>query len=289
MPGTPAPRRFQFENLRAAVRLGRTKEMTDRMLLRGFLQNWISKAGLCLMVASSLCATARAQDVPDTFSNRRVFSGFVEYSNDSSHMLLGYADGRKISAVGASMERRSFLSNHLSGAWLAEVRPFMSVSDPTMKGFTLDFPQQPSYSGIVTFSSAVPVDKPVTNAPLNVILVTQNHIYAGTATYIAGTRSTFVSGISPLGYKLKAFPHRRMQPFVTGLGGFAVSPRDIPVFNSSAFNFTFEFGAGVEVFQTHTRSVQLEYRYHHLGNTGNGSENPGVDSGVFKATYSFGR
>ena len=190
---------------------GRTREETDRMLLRGFLQKWIS------------------------------------------------------------MERRSFLSTHLSGAWLAEVRPFMSVSDPTMKGFTLEFPQQPAYSGVVNFTSAVPVDKPVTSAPLNVILVTQNHVYEGTATYIAGTRSTFVSGVSPLGYKLKAFPHRRLQPFVTGLGGFAVSPRDIPVFNSSAFNFTFEFGAGVEVFQTHTRSVQLEYRYHHLANAGNGA------------------
>jgi len=268
---------------------GRMREETDRMLLRGFLQKWISKASLCLIVGSSVCATARAQDAPETYSNRRVFSGFVEYSNDSSHMLLGYADGRKITAIGASMERRSFLGRNVSGAWVAEVRPFMAVSDPTMKGFTLEFPQQPAYSGVVNFTSAVPVDKPVSRTPLNVILVTQNHVYEGTATYIAGTRSTFVSGVSPLGYKLKAFPHRRLQPFVTGLGGFAVSPRDIPVFNSSAFNFTFEFGAGVEVFQTHTRSVQLEYRYHHLANAGNGAENPGIDSGVFKATYSFGR
>ncbi len=83
------------------------------------------------------------------------------------------------------------------------------------------------------------MDKPVTSTPLNVILVTQNQVYAGTATYIGGTRSTYVSGFSPLGYKLSAFPHRRMQPFVTGLGGFAVSPRDIPVFNSSSFNLHF--------------------------------------------------
>ena len=289
MPGTPAPRRSQFEHLRASGAFSRLREETDRMLLSGFLQKWISKASLCLMVGSSVCATARAQDVLETYSNRRAFSGFVEYSNDSSHMLLGYADGRKITAIGAGFERRSFLSTNLSGAWVAEVRPFMSVSDPTMKGVTLQFPQEPSYSGVVTFTSAVPVDQPVTNAPLNVVLVTQNHVYQGTATYIAGTRSTFVSGISPLGYKLKAFPHRRLQPFVTGLGGFAVSPRDIPVFNSSAFNFTFEVGAGVQVFQTHTRSVQFEYRYHHLANVGSGAENPGIDSGVFKATYSFGR
>ncbi len=241
------------------------------------------------MAGSSVCAAASAQDVPETYSNRRAFSGFVEYSNDSSHILLGYADGRKITAIGAGYERRSFLSTHLSGAWVAEVRPFISVSDPTMTGVRLQFPQEPLYSGVVNFTSAVPVDKPVTSAPFNVILVTQTHVYEGTATYIAGRRSTFVSGISPLGYKLKAFPHRRLQPFVTGLGGFAVSPRDIPVFNSSAFNFTFEFGAGVQVFQTHTRSIQFEYRYHHLANVRNSAENPGIDSSVLKATYSFGR
>jgi opacity protein-like surface antigen len=164
----------------------------------------------------------------------------------------------------------------------------MTVTDPTMTGFTLKFPQQPAYSGMVLFNSPVPVDTPVKSTPLNVILVEQNQTYAGTATYIGGTRSTYVSGFSPLGYKLSMLPHRRVQPFVTGLGGFAVSPRDIPVFNSSTFNFTFELGAGVEIYRTHTRSCQLEYRYHHLSNTG-GSANPGVDSGVVKVSYSFGR
>jgi hypothetical protein len=224
------------------------------------LQKWLRKTGLCLLIGSTACTVTWAQDVGGYYSNRRVFSGFVEYSNDSSHMLLGYADGRKISAIGAGMERRSFLSNHLSGAWVAEVRPFMTETDPTMTG-----------------------------TPLNVILITQSQVYAGTATYIGGTRSTYVTAFSPLGYKLSAFPSRRIQPFVTGLGGFAVATRDIPVFNSSAFNYTFEFGGGVEWFQTHTRSCRFEYRYHHLANTGNAAENPGIDSGVLKVTYSFGR
>ena len=259
------------------------------MLQRGFLQQFVTAAGLCLLISSSAHAASVPQEVTGDYSNRRVLSGFVEYSNDSSHMLLGYAQGRKIAAIGAAFEKRSFLSPNVSGAWVAEVRPYMSVTDPTMKGITLRFPQQPAYSGTVQFTSAVPVDHPVSSAPLNVILVSQGQVYTGTATYIAGTRSTYVSSFSPLGYKLKAFPQHRLQPFVVGLGGFAVSPRDIPVFNSSAFNLTFEFGAGVEVFQSHTRSCQLEYRYHHLANLGNGAENPGIDSGVFKATYSFGR
>lgn len=242
-----------------------------------------------MLIGFTTCVAARAQDV-GAYSNRKVFSGFVEYSNDSSHMLLGYADGRKITAIGASFERRSFLRDQVAGSWLAEVRPYMTVTDPTMKGFALQFPQQPAYSGVVNFASPVPVDNPVTSAPLNVILVTQNQVYSGTATYIGGTRSTYVAGFSPLGYKVSLLPHRRIQPFVTGLGGFAVSPRDIPVFNSSAFNFTFEVGAGVEIYSTHTRSCQLEYRYHHLGNTSTGSSvNPGIDSGVLKVSYSFGR
>jgi opacity protein-like surface antigen len=259
------------------------------MLPVKYLQRFLAKTGLCLLMGSAVCAAGWAQDVGGYYSNRKVLSGFVEYSNDSSHMLLGYAEGRQISAVGFGMERRSFLSNHMSGAWLAEVRPFMSVTDPTMKGIALNFPQEPTYSGIVSFSSPVPVDNPVSSTPLSVILVTQNHIYPGTATYLGGTRSTFVSAFSPLGYKLSALPNRRIQPFVTGLGGFAVATRDIPVFNSSAFNYTFEAGAGVEWFQTHTRSCRFEYRYHHLANTGNAAENPGIDSGVVKVTYSFGR
>ena len=252
-------------------------------------QRWLRKTACCLLMASAACAVTRAQDVGGYYSNHRAFSGFVEYSNDSSHMLLGYADGRKISAIGLGFEKRSFLANNLSGAWVAEVRPLMSVTDPTMTGFRLEFPQQPSYSGVVSFTSPVPVDQPVSRTPLNVLLITQNQVYAGTATYIGGTRSTYVSAFSPLGYKLSLFPRKRVQPFVTGLGGFAVSPRDIPVFNSSAFNYTFEFGGGVEWFQTHTRSCRFEYRYHHLANTGNTAENPGIDSGVLKVTYSFGR
>jgi hypothetical protein len=273
--------------LRAAVRL--TAREKDWMLPMKRLQ-WIRKTGMCLLVGVTACAPALAQDMGGDYSNRKALSGFVEYSNDSSHMLLGYAEGRTISAVGVGLERRSFLGSHLSGAWVAEVRPFMSVTDPTMKGFKLEFPQVPAYSGVVTFTSPIPVDRPVSNAPLSVLLVSQSGVYPGTATYIGGTRSTYVSAFSPLGYKLSLAPRGRIQPFVTGLGGFAVSPRDIPLFNSAAFNYTFEFGAGVQWFQTHTRSCRFEYRYHHLANSGtSGAANPGIDSGVFKATYSFGR
>jgi hypothetical protein len=249
----------------------------------------VLRAGLFFFMALAACLASYGQDF-GAYSNRKVFSGFVEYSNDSSHMLLGYAEGRTITAIGAGFQKRSFLHDSVAGSWLAEVRPYMREVDPTEKGFALSFPQQPAYSGIVNFASPVPVNQPVSNKPQNVVLVTQNHIYSGTATYMAGTRTTYMAAFSPLGYKVSFLPHRRFQPFLTGLGGFAVSPRDVPVFNSSTFNFTMEFGGGVEIYQSHTRSCQLEYRYHHMANAGiNGAANPGIDSGVMKVTYSFGR
>jgi opacity protein-like surface antigen len=249
----------------------------------------VRKIGAFVLLALTACVAGRAQDI-GSYSNRKVYSGFVEYSNDSSHMLLGYAEGRKITAFGASFQRRMFLRDGVTGSWLAEVRPYMRETDPTMKGFSLFFPQQPAYSGVVNFASPVPVDQPVSSKPQSVVLVTQNQVYPGTATYIGGTRTTYVAAFSPIGYKVSLLPHHRFQPFFTGLTGFAVSPRDIPVFNSSSFNYTFEFGAGVEIYQSHTRSCQLEYRYHHLASAAfNSNVNPGVDSGVMKVTYSFGR
>ena len=53
-------------------------------------------------------------------------------------------------------------------------------------------------------------------------------------------------------------------------------------------NFTFEFGAGLEMYRGNGRSVALEYRLHHLSNAYAGYNNPGVDNQIIKLTYSFG-
>src|ERR1700677_1166039 len=88
------------------------------------MKHLIRKAGLCVLVGLISCSVTRAQDIA-AYSNRKVFSGFVEYSNDSSHMLLGYADGRKITALGASFERRRFLGSNLTGSWLTRRGTFI--------------------------------------------------------------------------------------------------------------------------------------------------------------------
>jgi opacity protein-like surface antigen len=67
------------------------------------------------------------------------------------------------------------------------------------------------------------------------------------------------------------------------------STQPIPIRAAGSFNFTFDLGAGVELYRSKTRSIRAEYRYHHISNHGTAEVNPGIDNGLFQVTYSFGR
>lgn len=139
--------------------------------------------------------------------------------------------------------------------------------------------------GRTVFATPIPVVDPnnLVNDP-NLFPYT----FAGYNNAKFGRRWTYAGGLSPLGLQFHFFNRYRWQPELTGQAGFMVSPRDLPVFNSSQFNFTFQFGAGLEHYFADRRSVMLEYRYHHFSNNYTGTYNPGTDSGIFKATYWFG-
>jgi opacity protein-like surface antigen len=67
------------------------------------------------------------------------------------------------------------------------------------------------------------------------------------------------------------------------------STQPIPIIQAGSFNFTFDLGAGFEIYRTLHRSIRVEYRYHHISNHNTAQENPGIDSGLFQASYAFGR
>ncbi|HWW98079.1 MAG TPA: acyloxyacyl hydrolase [Edaphobacter sp.] len=83
--------------------------------------------------------------------------------------------------------------------------------------------------------------------------------------------------------------HRRLQPTASVLIGYMLATKKIPIDTAGAFNFTFEFGAGVEYYQSQSRSIRLEYQIQHFSNAYTANANPGVDSGLFKLTCNFGR
>jgi opacity protein-like surface antigen len=67
------------------------------------------------------------------------------------------------------------------------------------------------------------------------------------------------------------------------------STRPIPVPFAGSFNFTFDIGAGLELYRSKSRSVRAEYRFHHISNHDTANYNPGIDNGVLQITYAFGR
>ena len=222
----------------------------------------------------------RAQEA-GRYSFRQSLSAFGEYSNNSSHIFLGVSENRRLIGFGVAYSRRLVHTSHFDWYYAPELLPLFFIQDP-IATFTLTTPSSmtsfsaPSAGACVRASFSSPVGP----AP---------GILDYTLVRTCSTRWTYAGGLSPLGQRINFGPRHRIQPFVVGNAGFLVSSRDVPVDDSSSFNFTFEFGAGVEFFRDSGHSWSAEYRLHHLSNAYTGNLNPGIDNPVIKVTYTIGR
>jgi hypothetical protein len=102
-----------------------------------------------------------------------------------------------------------------------------------------------------------------------------------------GRSSIYGAGLSPLGFKVNFAQHNPIQPFVAASVGFLYFERDVPVPRSSRFNFTPEIGLGVQLFIAPKRAVTLGYKLHHMSNANTRRRNPGMDSHVLYAGFSY--
>jgi hypothetical protein len=223
-------------------------------------------------------------------SSPRSWSFFTEYSPSSGHILLGYSRGREFFTLGAGFTQRLFENRVWKLAYAAEVRPLMLESDPVLTQVTIHADNGQGDT-IVHYPHKIPVINPMNPFAVYQIQVPNSATpltLVWTGQY--SRRWTYVAGFSPAGLQAKFLPHARLQPVITLLTGFAVSPRDIPVFDSSAFNFTFSFGAGLDFFRTPFHAWRLEYRLQHLSNADLGTSNdPGIDSQMIHVGYSWGK
>ncbi len=106
----------------------------------------------------------------------------------------------------------------------------------------------------------------------------------------AGRETVYGGGISPIGWKFNFMRSRRWQPLLASTGGLIASerpiPKDIPM--ATQFNFTFDFQAGVEYFNSsHTRSWSFASKIQHISNASRSSVNPGANIIMFSVGYSF--
>jgi hypothetical protein len=221
-------------------------------------------------------------------SRRNTFGVYVEHSNDSSHMIMGKAENRKIVALGGSYALRLWRSHVGDLRYIVEVRPVLMESDPVTHTTQTVTPIVPPGPPLTTVFETVPVGACHSGS------FNETYQFPEGSTNIKGTitcdrRWVFAQGVSPVGLQYGFRPGHRFQPLLTSTAGYVFSTTPIPVENAGSFNFTFDLGAGFEWFRTKNQSIQFEYRYHHISNHFTADANPGVDSGVFKVTYAFGR
>jgi hypothetical protein len=113
--------------------------------------------------------------------------------------------------------------------------------------------------------------------------------FAGTQTeYCSGRQWNIGEAMSPIGMQWNFLPRRYLQPILAFDAGYMYSTRPIPIGGAGSFNFTFDFRGGFELFRSSTRSLRVEYSYHHISNKDSAMQNPGIDNGVFHVSWVFG-
>jgi Lipid A 3-O-deacylase (PagL) len=106
----------------------------------------------------------------------------------------------------------------------------------------------------------------------------------------SGRESVYGGGINPIGLKLNFRRMHVLQPFIASTAGFVASVRPVPVDipGGTQFNFTFDFQAGMQLFNSNrTRAWTFGFKYAHISNAYRHSFNPGVDANELFVGYSF--
>lgn len=233
-----------------------------------------------------LCSFAAAQPPEQAYSRLNTFSAFTEYSNDSSHIILGTTPNRKIGALGFQYQRRLVHRRPLDLYFETEIRPAMLESDPVQIGTQIDLAPTP---GIVSQGQeAVGGVCRSFNGPVNTITIGTT-TYKFYEQYTCGRRTVIEQGFAPAGVRINLLPRHRLQLTFSSNAGYMFSTQEVPVSGAGSFNYTFDFGGGLEYYLSRSRSVRLEYQVQHYSNKQTADANPGVDSGFIKLTFGFGR
>jgi hypothetical protein len=105
-----------------------------------------------------------------------------------------------------------------------------------------------------------------------------------------GREVVYGGGVSPIGLKMNFRRQHKLQPYMGANGGFITSVRPVPVDipGGTQYNYTFDAGAGLELFsQSRRSSWKFGYRFQHISNAYRRDFNPGLDNNQFFIGYSF--
>ena len=235
-------------------------------------------------VVSGQIASAQTRPENPYYSRLNSFGFFAAYANDSSHILLGSVENRKLLNFGASYSRRLKQGHLANWQYNAELMPVALESDPLVHQ-VLVYTSPISHTFITDTAPLTHCTSGSGSFNETLNGVTTAYTYTNTCT----RQWTIGEAMSPVGMEWNFLPRRKLQPFAIAHGGYIYSTRAIPVAAAGSFNFTFDFGFGLEFYRTKRQSIRAEYRYHHISNSETASQNPGIDTGLYQVTYVFGR
>ena len=239
---------------------------------------------LGIVPARPLNAQDAAKPIP--YARRNSFGIGAAYSPDSSHILLGVSEKRKLVDFGLSYGRRVHSGPAVNWVYEAEFMPVAFVGDPRLREVITETAPIPNRY-VFEVGRAVgctPFQESYTFQDQNG--VTHNVSLVG---FCHGRQWTAGQALLPIGMRWSFLPRRKLQPEFAAHVGYMFSTRSVPVEGAGAFNFVFDFGPGIELYRSHRQSVRLEYRFHHISNHDSASLNPGIDNGLFRLSYVFGR
>ena len=101
------------------------------------------------------------------------------------------------------------------------------------------------------------------------------------ATVETGSGPVAGCAASPIGFETTVRLASHLKVYGGGAAGIVWFTRDVPVTDSRAFNYTFEFGGGLQWQFSGRRFLRVGYKFHHLSNAYTARANPGVDGNVF--------
>jgi hypothetical protein len=89
------------------------------------------------------------------------------------------------------------------------------------------------------------------------------------------------AGFSPIGLHVSAPVWRDVRAYAAGAVGGLWFTREVPLPEARRFNYSLEFGGGLDVAAGATHVVVIGLKVHHLSNMNTARANPGLDGHVF--------
>ena len=216
-----------------------------------------------------------------SFGGVQSFGVTASYSPDSSHILIGEAEQRRIWTLGVEYTHRlTRAALPLRLRSIASCRSTRRSTPPwsaliyTVAGQTTA--TQPRPSRARHYGRSRP-RRHHRRAPRRRSRPSMPSTEMRTPTQARSRRSARAP---------RLFQHHSIQPSFSLDLGFVVATRDIPMDDSDQFNYMFSFGPGVQFYTTpaglHAHGVYLSPCLQRQP----GNENPGVDQGTFRVTIS---